>query len=93
MKYFLIIQFLMKASLLDSKLTQSEESALQCEIRYIINATYAVVTMQTTKPNSSPLTSEMKKSSNRYPFISITNAATNHANLCSMKTKSQNKSG
>lgn len=85
----LLIQFLMNANLLDSKLNQSEGRAPQCLRRYIRNATYAVVLALTRKPNKSPLTSEMTKSSNRYPLINITSAATVHAALCNINKKEQ----
>lgn len=68
--------------LLESELHQVEGRRPQCEIRYMINATYAAVLKQTTKPNRIPLTSEMKKSSKRYPLMTITSAATVHATLC-----------
>lgn len=81
-------QVLVKASFLDSKFTQVAGNAPPCKRRYTINATYAAVPMKTIKPNNSPLTSEMKKSSNTYPLISINDAARDHASLCDIKTKS-----
>lgn len=81
---YLSFQLLMFAILLDSKLIQLEGRAPLCETRYIINATYAAVQVKTESPKISPSTSEMMKSSNRYPLITITSAATVHATLCNI---------
>ena len=72
----------MKANLLVvTKLNQIEERAPPCDTRYKIKATYRVVPTQIRKPNSTPSTLAMKKSSRRYPLITITRAATVHTTL------------
>ena len=48
------------------------------KMRYPTNTMYAAAKADTTQVNKSPLPSEEKKSSKRYPLITITKAATSH---------------
>jgi len=54
------------------------EKLILLQTRYMINKEYAAAKTHTTEPNSNPRTSEEKKSSIKYPLITITRTATSH---------------
>ena len=57
------------------------------DTRYAIKATYAAVKTNTTDVSITPLTSDEKKSTKRYPFINMIKAATSHEIICKKKPK------
>lgn len=57
------------------------ENVSLLKTRYSTNARYATVMANTTEVNNTPVTSEEKNSSNRYPLITITRAATSHETI------------
>lgn len=79
-----LAQFPQHADLLEMNWpSQLESSQLLCEMRYTTNPAYAAVAVETSNPINTPLTSERKKWSKRYPLITITSPATVHAALYS----------
>lgn len=54
------------------------EKVMPLATRYTMKQTYAAVNMHTTDVKITPLPSEEKKSTKRYPLITITKAATSH---------------
>lgn len=54
------------------------EKVMHRAIRYTINPTYPAVKTEMVEVSTTPLISEEKKSTKRYPLITITRAATSH---------------
>lgn len=75
----------MVATLLDLLERNQDEKVRPLQIRYMINAIYATVTAHITEPNNHPVASSDKKSTIRYPLITITRAATSQASVCKQK--------
>lgn len=76
----------MVIAFLDLPELNQDETETLLQIRYATNAIYAAVKIHSMEPKRSPVASSEKNSTIRYPFITITSAATSQASVCEQIT-------